>query len=154
MLVSTQFPNAVVKWNETCPSGNDSPCANDMGKTFAPNSSSTYDNQGIFNLYQELNFTTDEDRAYYGFDTLGFGYNSQQGPSVDNQIIASTNTDHYYFGLLGVNPQPTNFTNFTHPVPSLFHTLKDNGSIPSLSYSYTAGAPYRMSNFAALWQKI
>jgi hypothetical protein len=114
-----------------------------MGKTFAPNSSTTYKNQGIFNLYAELNYTTDADRAYYGFDTIGFGYNPSQGPALDQQIVASTNTDHYYLGLLGVNPQPTNFTDFADPITSLFQTLKNKNMIPSLSYSYTAGASYR-----------
>lgn len=142
VLVSTAFPNAVVKINSSCTEGNDSDCANLRGKTFAPNASSTYINKGIFNLYAELNFTTQYDRAYYGFDTLGFGLDSS-GFSIDKQIIASTNTDDYFLGLLGIDPQPTNFTNFDDPTPSLFTTLMNQKLIPSLSYSYTAGAQYR-----------
>lgn len=47
-------------------------------------------------------------------------------------------------GIFGLNDQPVNFTslgNFTSP--SLFTTLKNEKKIPSLSWSYTAGAKYR-----------
>lgn len=47
-------------------------------------------------------------------------------------------------GIFGLNTQPVNFTslgNFSSP--SFISTLKDKGTIPSLSWSYTAGAKYR-----------
>jgi hypothetical protein len=47
-------------------------------------------------------------------------------------------------GIFGLNTQPVNFTslgNFSSP--SFISTLKDEGTIPSLSWSYTAGAKYR-----------
>jgi hypothetical protein len=46
---------------------------------------------------------------------------------------------------LGLNSQPVNFSvlgNFS--APSFFTTLKDQKKIPSLSWSYTAGARYRL----------
>lgn len=46
-------------------------------------------------------------------------------------------------GLIGLNPRPTNFTNFTDPVPSFLSTLKNRSMIPSLSWAYTAGNQYR-----------
>ncbi|KAJ5461729.1 uncharacterized protein N7458_003281 [Penicillium daleae] len=48
-------------------------------------------------------------------------------------------------GIFGLNPQPVNFTslgNFSSP--SFLTTLKNQGKIPSLSWSYTAGAQYRL----------
>lgn len=47
-------------------------------------------------------------------------------------------------GISGLNTQPVNFTtlgNFSSP--SFLTTLKSSGLIPSLSWSYTAGAIYR-----------
>jgi len=47
-------------------------------------------------------------------------------------------------GIFGLNSQPVNFTslgNFSSP--SFITTLKNEGTIPSLGWSYTAGAKYR-----------
>lgn len=46
-------------------------------------------------------------------------------------------------GILGVNPRPTNFSDLDDPQTSYVSLLKEQGYIPSLSYSYTAGAQYR-----------
>jgi hypothetical protein len=46
-------------------------------------------------------------------------------------------------GTFGLSPRPTNFTNFDNPQPSYLTSLKSKNLIPSLSYGYTAGAPYR-----------
>lgn len=51
----------------------------------------------------------------------------------------------YYIGMLGLNPRPTNFSDFNHPQPSYLSLLYENSKIPSLSYSYTAGAQYRLN---------
>lgn len=49
-----------------------------------------------------------------------------------------------YSGIFGLNPQPVNFTSLGNlSSPSFLTTLKDEGTIPSLSWSYTAGAKYR-----------
>jgi Eukaryotic aspartyl protease len=45
--------------------------------------------------------------------------------------------------MLGLNPRPTNFTDLNHPQTSYVSLLKEQNYIPSLSYSYTAGAQYR-----------
>lgn len=45
--------------------------------------------------------------------------------------------------MLGLNPWPTNFTDLNDPQPSYLTLLKKQGDIPSLSYSYSAGAQYR-----------
>lgn len=43
-----------------------------------------------------------------------------------------------------MNPQPTNFTDLNNPKPSYMTLLRQQNDIPSLSYSYTAGAQYRL----------
>lgn len=44
-----------------------------------------------------------------------------------------------------MNPRPTNFTNQNDPQQSFLQLLKNSSDIPSLSYSYNAGAPYRLN---------
>ena len=54
-------------------------------------------------------------------------------------------------GAFGLNTQPVNFTSLGNfSAPSFLTTLKDQGHIPSLSWSYTAGAKYRKSLFDSL----
>lgn len=52
-------------------------------------------------------------------------------------------TNAYYMGMFGLGDQPTNITNLTNPHPSFLTTMKSSNLIPSLSWAYTAGAPYR-----------
>jgi len=48
-------------------------------------------------------------------------------------------------GVFGLNGQPVNFTTLgNYSAPSFLNTLKDQKKIPSLSWSYTAGAKYRL----------
>ncbi|KAL8721967.1 MAG: hypothetical protein Q9181_007593 [Wetmoreana brouardii] len=46
---------------------------------------------------------------------------------------------------LGLNPRPSNFTNFSDPVPSYLSNLKKQALVPSLSWAYTAGNQYRLN---------
>jgi hypothetical protein len=48
-------------------------------------------------------------------------------------------------GVLGLGPKPTNFTNFNYPQPSFFWSLRNQSLIPSLTWAYTAGAPYELT---------
>ena len=54
------------------------------------------------------------------------------------------NTFAFYFGVFGLNPRPTNFTDYNDPAPSYMSNLKAQNLIPSLSWSYTAGNQYRL----------
>ncbi|KAL8785603.1 MAG: hypothetical protein Q9213_003257 [Squamulea squamosa] len=65
------------------------------------------------------------------------------GPSLDGQIVAAISGYEYVLGTFGLGQQPTNLTNFTNPHPSFLTNLYNRNLIPSLSWSYTAGAPYR-----------
>jgi hypothetical protein len=73
------------------------------------------------------------------------GYQGGVGPTIDHSVVAGVEGTEFYLGLLGVNPRPTNFTNLNNPQPSFMTLLKNQSHIPSLSYSYTAGAPYRLN---------
>ena len=81
----------------------------------------------------------------FGFDSLALGLSDVAGgPLLEKQVIAGLFDDYdFYIGTFGLGNQPFNFTNFDHPHPSFLTSLKSNGLIPSLSWSYTAGAYYR-----------
>ncbi|MCJ1404387.1 hypothetical protein MMC11_007612 [Xylographa trunciseda] len=144
LLASTASPVTWVVLDEVCSGQPDtSSCAEARGMTFNLNQSSTWKDQGIFDLYVEgnLNFTGNGE---YGLDTVGLGLTSDIGPAVEGQVVAGIETTEFDFGILGLNVQPTNFTNFNNPVPSFFQTLVDQKLIPSLTWSYTAGNQYSL----------
>ena len=148
VLVSTAIPNQWVVLAEACTDNN---CVSTRGNNlFNPNASSTWENEGIYNLLfeQNLNYTGN---GLYGFDTVSLGFADNASVLVKNQTVAGIVQNDFWMGYIGINPQPTNFTDLSHPIPSLFRNLYTEGVIPSLTYSYTAGAPYRRaSRFAVL----
>ena len=80
----------------------------------------------------------------WGNDTLGLGVQGSGGPTLNNQVIAGIVTDNFYIGMFGVNPKPTNYTSIEgYRQDSYVTSLKKQNFIPSISFGYTAGAPYR-----------
>ncbi|KAJ5194509.1 uncharacterized protein N7498_007947 [Penicillium cinerascens] len=124
-----------------------SDCAVSRGTLFNANQSSSWHELGLYGINEngvglEANLGYSQ-RAEFALDTLGI---SLTGPRLDNQTIAGIATpEPFYLGTFGLNPQPLNFSslgNFSSP--SFVTTLKNQGVIPSLSWSYTAGAKYRL----------
>lgn len=65
--------------------------------------------------------------------------------SIQFQVSYIINTKSHS-GLFGLGNQPLIYGTFgNHSVPSYFVTLRNKSLIPSLSWSYTAGASYRLS---------
>ena len=65
--------------------------------------------------------------------------------TLGSQVIAGFATEDYHLGMFGLGPQPTNFSVLSDTAgPSFLTTMKSKSLIPSLSWSYTAGAKYRM----------
>lgn len=129
--------------------GVSSDCAEARGGVFDSAKSSTW-NQTYANATQDqyqlgLNGQLGESGiGQYGFDTVGLGYTTDQGPTLTHQIVSEIVSDTWWFGILGLGFQPTNFTTYTDPQPSFADSLWTNGSIASMSWSYTAGAWYRL----------
>jgi len=84
-----------------------------------------------------------DDEANYGFDTVTLGWQGSGLPTVQHSTIANMATFDFWLGTFGINPQPANFTTYTDPQPSFMTQLKNNNTIPSLSWGYTAGNQYR-----------
>jgi hypothetical protein len=64
------------------------------------------------------------------------------GPTLQKQVVGGVVNPRIWLGRLGLDVKPSNFSEFDNPQRSLISTLKEEGYIPSLSYSYTAGAYY------------
>lgn len=75
---------------------------------------------------------------------MGVGWQGSSGVTVLNhQVFAGFAMQKFWLGLFGLNPRPVNFTDFNDPQASFVQTLRNRSMIPSLSWSYTAGAKYR-----------
>lgn len=113
------------------------------GSTFHINESRTWQDQGLFRLpLRSERYLGYSGSADYGFDNITLGWPGSGGPTLDHQVVTGLATKDFYVGSLGLSPYPINFTNFSSPFPSMLTTLKNDNIIPSLSYGYTAGAPY------------
>lgn len=121
-----------------------SQCSDARGGLFNQNQSSTWKDLGPFTLALEQNLGHNES-GEYGLDTMAIGLtNETGGPTLNSQIIAGIETEHWYLGLIGLQQQPMNLTDFFQPHGSVLDSLRSRNLIPSLSWAYTAGAHYRM----------
>ncbi|KAL7928368.1 acid protease [Trichoderma chlorosporum] len=144
ILPGTSSTQTLVVLPEGCQIINVTNCANSRGNLFNTTASKTWKEIGLFNLGFEdsLGFT---DNGEFGHDTVGLGYLGSGGPVVNNSVIAGVAGTEFYLGVLALNPRPTNFTDQNDPQQSFLQLLKNESAIPSLSYSYNVGAPYRLN---------
>ncbi|KAF2719666.1 acid protease [Polychaeton citri CBS 116435] len=120
-------------------------CEYQRGGIYQQNASSTYSPIGIYSFWIEQNLGYNGN-ANYGRDTLSLGDSGDNGPTVGNATVGGFAVDDFYLGVLGVNPKVTNWTSYNDWTPSLLTQLKEQKSIPSVSFGYTAGARYRSSD--------
>lgn len=149
VLPSTTSQQTWVPLPEGCASsvvGNISDCGDSRGvwpfeseesNGFQTDKSSTWQAIGLYVLFIEEHLGIDGN-GLFGYDSVGLG---ESGPVTEHQVVGGVATPNYWLGLLGLGANYTNFSEEERP-SSLLRTLKDEGNIPSLSYGYTAGAPY------------
>lgn len=148
VLPSTAGQETWVVSPQGCPPGRNgtttySTCSEARGDLFDTTQSSSWQALGSYSLGLELNLGYDG-TAPYGLDTVALGFdNSTGGPTIDSQVISALATEEYYLGVFGLGHQGTNISNFTEPRPSFLTAMHNQSLIPSLSWAYTAGAPYR-----------
>ena len=113
---------------------------------FQFNESSTWSNIGQYDLELEdhLNYTG---QGIFGYDRVGFGPASDKSAlEMDRQVVAGIAEMDYYLGYLPLGVQSSSFSSLSKPVDSVMVNLRNQTKIPSLSYSYTAGAKYRLKS--------
>ncbi|KAL8916192.1 MAG: hypothetical protein Q9172_006411 [Xanthocarpia lactea] len=146
VLASTTVPETWVVSTGGCVASDPAGCSDSRGVLFSPNASTTWENVGNFALGYEKNlrnYSSNWDNGNYGFDSLALGYSGSGGPNVESTVIAGLNTKDFYLGNIGLSSHPINLTTYDNPTPSLLASFKIREIIPSLSYGYSAGAPYR-----------
>ncbi|KAL6712545.1 hypothetical protein ACN47E_000422 [Coniothyrium glycines] len=127
---------------EACSGLSSEDCEEVHGGIYMRNSSGTWKEYGQYELstYLESQVGYDGD-GLYGFESLSLGWTGDGLPHLQNQSIAGIISPKFTLGGLALNPRPINFTNYNSPIPSLLQNLRNATTpIPSLSWSYTAGA--------------
>jgi hypothetical protein len=141
---STSSTSTLVVLEVGCPEDAPSNCKDTRGGLYNKNNSLTWIPNSIFQvgIEENLGFNVFGD---FGFDTVTLGWQGSGGPTVEHSIVAGVgDTAMTWLGVLGLNPRPTNFSTFVNnPQVSFVQALKDQNTIPSVSWSYTAGAQYR-----------
>ena len=153
VLISSSGSALWVVLPEGCISTDPTDCPKNRGFTFNQNASSTWIDQGLFSLILTAEQPLGDyvgDNSDLGLDNITLGWQGSQGPSLSRQLIAGIATKDFYLGLLGLTNRPYNVSNFNNEFPSPLETLYNKNQIPSLSWSYTAGASYRQNAYGAL----
>jgi hypothetical protein len=141
VLISTAGSATWVVLPEGCPEGGIPDCTNLRGDDYQASNSSSWKFEDYFDLILESQLGY-EGTALFGYERVGIGWQGDGGPVLDDQVIAGIATEDFWLGSFGLTPRPTNFSDFNDPKPSFMQTLQNQSLIPSLSWSYTAGAPY------------
>ena len=158
VLVSTTCPQPWAVDPLGCAATDPPDCVSSRGGQFNKNDSSTWQDQGLYELDQELNlgYTGNGD---FGLDSISLGYPGSGALTVEHQLLATIASKDYYIATWGIAPRPTNLTKSDpkestfapeDSYQSLLSTLKQSQEIPSLSYGYTAGARYRLCFLSVL----
>ncbi|PVH75653.1 acid protease, partial [Cadophora sp. DSE1049] len=151
LLVSTSSRNVLLVSPSGCTSSNPPDCGTLRGGIFDSTKSSTW----IPNLAGKNTSTypisSDSSLGYGGIGDFGFDTFVDTFTFLPqlNQSIATFAEQETYIGLFGICPRSTLLPGSSVPVKSYLENLRDNGTIPSLSWSYTAGGPYRKGTQSA-----
>ncbi|KAI5205963.1 acid protease [Aureobasidium subglaciale] len=118
------------------------PFQGDISTGFLSNASTTWDDIGIYTTDLETHIGINTN-GMYGFDTVGLQVENSGGIQQTHQVVAGIADKSFMYGIIGLGPRPSNFSVFADPQPSFLTSLRENNTIPSKSYAYTAGASYR-----------
>ncbi|KAF2722001.1 acid protease [Polychaeton citri CBS 116435] len=143
-LISTVAYNTWTIGPDGCNGQLSSDCADSRGGIFYPNQSLSYVANSIYNVRVEDNLGLDTSGPV-GFDTVTLGWQGAGGPSMDHSVVFNIFSIYLnWVGVFGINPLPTNFSNFVDPQPSFMTHAYQNSIIPSIAYGYTAGNQYQL----------
>lgn len=78
-----------------------------------------------------------------GFDTVGLGIQSLNGPTPIHQLVAGIATNFSCLGEFGLGPKRASLTSYDEPIPTYVDNLVDQNFIQNHYFEYTAGAEYQ-----------
>jgi hypothetical protein len=142
VLPSTLISENLVVGPAGCDSTSDSNCQSERGDTFSNSTSTTWE-ELVYN--QVLSVDTSygigsSDGVDFGYDTVGLTSVEGAGIVLDHQIVGMYDSMDFFVGILGLSADTSSIS--SNGQTSFLRTLFDKEQIPSLSYSYTAGAYY------------
>ncbi|KAF1976707.1 acid protease [Bimuria novae-zelandiae CBS 107.79] len=157
VLPATNVANTWVPIADDCKALNISDCGSKRGvypfnNTISPgfqsNFSSTWENIGLFELGQNA-FLGFSGNGAFGYDTVGLVRgDASQTVQIDHQPVTAYASPDFWLGEIGLGNRGMNLGQHDHPA-SFLTNLKEAGGIPSRSFGYTAGAPYRSTKVPA-----
>lgn len=144
LLVSTAATAIWTIGGEGCPNDYTYNCPNSRGGLFLRNQSLTWTPDSIYQTGLEVNLGLDSS-GYVGFDTATTGWQGSGAEVTEEHTVMWNMADpRYWIGVFGLNPRPTNLTDFNNPQTSFIQKTFNDKKIPSVSYGYTAGNQYRL----------
>ncbi|KAK4621782.1 hypothetical protein CLAFUW4_06713 [Fulvia fulva] len=111
---------------------------------FMSNTSSTWSQIDIFQLPDQAYLYGQDNNALFGTDDVTLAGVDGSTLSCTAQTVAGFATTDFWMGTFGLGVNHTAFGGSVHP--SFLALLRDQSSIPSLSFGYTAGASYEASH--------
>jgi hypothetical protein len=111
---------------------------------YQSNSSHDYHDLGLFSLEKSQSIPESPVNCRYGLDSIGVGLASSTSPVIAGQLVAAQGSEEPFLTSLGLSTNRVALG--SGAVSSYLTNLNDSGAIASLSYSYTAGARYRMAS--------
>jgi hypothetical protein len=153
VLASTKSGETYVVVPEGCIEGVDGPkCSKLRGAErfqasqspgFQVNASSSWSTLGQYSvdLEESLNYTA---QGLFGFDEVSLGSAADKSAlSLDHQVVAGIADLDYYMGYIPLGVPDSSFSSLSQSIDSFIYQLRNATKIPSLSFSYTAGAEYK-----------
>ncbi|KAF2712750.1 acid protease [Pleomassaria siparia CBS 279.74] len=156
VLASTKSGETYVVVPEGCIQGIDGPnCSNLRGADifqssqspgFQVNMSSNWSTLGQYSvdLEDSLNYTA---QGLFGFDKITLGSAvDDTSISMDHQVVSGIADTDYWMGYIPLGVPDSSFSSLSQSIDSFIYQLRNSSQIPSLSFSYTAGAKYRLNS--------
>ena len=135
LLASTVSSDSLVIVPDGCPPSITN-CESERGGTYNASASSTWKltSSGNVTLEQDLGIDV---QGISGTDTIAITLADGGKQTLQGQAVTQINAVQYWLGIVGLQPSVNDSQS------SLLSSLKLQGSIPSLSFAYTAGNQYR-----------
>ncbi|KAF1815902.1 acid protease, partial [Eremomyces bilateralis CBS 781.70] len=153
VLPSTAGSETWVPMPDGCTSRDPEDCPQQRGvelfngqssRGFLWNESTTWTETGLYTLDLEASLGY-EGHGHYGSDNVTLGSTQDPGTlGLGRQIVAGIADTDYFLGIFGLGIRPVSFSSSASTLSSFLVNAYNQSLIPSLSYGYTAGAPYRL----------
>jgi Eukaryotic aspartyl protease len=144
VLLSSSGSSLWVPLLEGCIDTDPLDCPDQRGGLYNYNSSSTWKADDLYELPLQAESSLGySGNSLVGFDNITLGWTGSGGLSINNTVVTGVATKDFFLGQLGLTSRPVNISDFNHQYSSPLGSLFEDKKIPSLTWSYTAGAPYR-----------